>query len=124
MPGSSKELDSDRTPGYQKNTLARRGTILACLLLGCGPVTTTGVIDDAQLALVRARAADADRFAPYETTLADLYLAKAREEQGHARYADARALAGEALHYAGAAARKTADKRAGAPAGSAAVQKP
>src|SRR5438067_3395873 len=122
MPGSSKELDSDRTPGYQKNTLARRGTILACLLLGCGPVTATSVIDDAELALVRARAADADRFAPYEATLADLYLAKAREEQGHARYADARALASEALRYAGAASRKSADNRA-APASPAAVPK-
>jgi len=45
--------------------LARRGTILACLLLGCGPVTTTSVIDDADGALVRARAANAEKYAPY-----------------------------------------------------------
>ena len=110
-------------PGIPKNTLAWRGTILACLLLGCGPVTATSVIDDAELALVRARAADADRFAPYEATLAELYLTKAREEQGHARYADARALANEALRYAGAAARKASDNRAAPAAGSAAVPK-
>jgi hypothetical protein len=91
--------------------LARRGTILACLLLGCGPVTATSVIDDADGALVRARAADADRYAPYEATLAELYLAKAREEQGHARYADARALAAEALRHAAAAARQATEKR-------------
>ena len=103
--------------------MARRGTILACLLLGCGPLTATSVIDDAESALVRARAADADRFAPYEATLADLYLAKAREEQGHAHYADARALANEALRYAGAAARKTAENRAAPAASSAAVPK-
>ena len=75
------------------------------------------------VALVRARAADADRFAPYEATLAELYLTKAREEQGHARYADARALANEALRYAGAAARKATDNRAAPAAGSAAVPK-
>jgi len=103
--------------------LARRGTLLACLLFGCGPVTATSVIDDAELALVRARAADADRFAPYEATLADLYLAKAREEQGHARYADARALANEALRYAGAASRKATDNRTSPAANSAAVPK-
>jgi hypothetical protein len=91
--------------------LARRGTILACLLFGCGPVTATSVIDDADAALLRARSADADRYAPYEATLAELYLTKAREEQCHARYADARALAGEALRHAGAAARQAADKR-------------
>ena len=91
--------------------LGRRGTILACLLLGCGPATATSVIDDANSALLRARGADADRYAPYESTLAELYLAKAREEQGHARYAEARALAGEALRHASAAARQAADRR-------------
>jgi len=52
--------------------LARRGTILLCLLLGCGPATATSVIDDADGALVRARAANAER---YEATLADLRAA-------------------------------------------------
>jgi hypothetical protein len=67
---------------------------------------TTSVIDDAERALVRARAADADRYARYETTLADLYLAEAREKQGYAQYGDARALAAEALRFANAASRK------------------
>jgi hypothetical protein len=96
--------------------LARRGTILACLLLGCGPVAATSVIGDAELALVRARAVDADRHARYEMTLADLYLAKAREKQGHAQYADARALAADALRFANAANRKAAERRTGDPA--------
>lgn len=86
-------------------------------------MTATSVIDDAQFALVRARAVEAEKYAPYETTLADLYLAKAREEQGHARYADARVLANEALRFAAAAARKAADNRAAPAAGSAAVPK-
>jgi hypothetical protein len=99
--------------------LARRGTILACLLLGCGPVTATSVIDDADRALVRARGTDADKYALYETTLADLYLAKAREKQGHAQYGDARVLAEDALRYANAAGRKATERRA-----SEAVQNP
>ena len=101
--------------------MARRGTILACLLLGCGPVTTTSVIDDADGALVRARAANAEKYAPYETTLADLYLAKAREE--HARYADAQALAADALRFAQAAGRKASERRPATAADDAAVPK-
>jgi len=95
--------------------LARRGTILACLLLGCGPLTATSAIDDADRALVRARAADSERYAAYETTLAELYLAKAREEQGYAQYGEARSLASEALRFANDANRKVAD-RGGEPA--------
>jgi len=100
--------------------LARRGTILLCLLLGCGPATATSVIDDADGALVRARAANAER---YEATLADLYLAKAREEQGYARYADAQALAADALRFAQAAGRKASERRTAPAADDAAVSK-
>jgi hypothetical protein len=70
---------------------------------------TTSVIDDAERALVRARAADSDRYARYETTLSDLYLAEAREKQGYAQYGDARALAAEALRLANAASRKASE---------------
>jgi hypothetical protein len=93
--------------------LAWRGTILACLILGCGPMTATGVMDDAELSLRRARGADSDRYAQYETTLAELYLTKARELQGHARYGEARALASEALRLANAANRRAAEHRSG-----------
>ena len=103
--------------------MALRGTIVACLLLGCGPVTTTSVIDDADGALLRARAANAERYGLYEATLADLYLAKAREEQGHARYADALALAADALRFAQAAGRKASERRTAPAADDAAVSK-
>ena len=103
-----------RTRDTEKE-LARRGTILACLLLGCGPVTATRVIDSADAALVRTRGADGDKLAPYETTLAALYLAKAREKQGYAQYGEARSLASEALRFANDANRKVAD-RGGEPA--------
>ena len=79
-------------------------------------MAATGVIDDAELALVRARATDGDRYAQYETTLAELYLAKAREKQGQAQYGDARTLATDALRFANAARLKAAERRAGEPA--------
>jgi len=63
--------------------------------------------------LRRARAADSDRYAKYETTLAELYLTKARELQGHAQYGEARALASEALRLANAANRRAAEHRSG-----------
>jgi len=104
-----------RTRDTEKE-LARRGTILACLLLGCGPVTATRVIKGADAALVRTRGADGDKLAPYETTLADLYLAKAREKQGHAQYGDAEMLAADARRFAEAASLKAAQGRASEPA--------
>ncbi len=103
-----------RTRDTEKE-LARRGTILACLLLGCGPVTTTRVIDSADAALVRTRGADGDKLAPYETTLADLYLAKAREKQAYAQYGDAQMLAADARRFADAASLKAAQRRSSEP---------
>ena len=77
----------------------------------CGPIAATTVIDDAEVALARAHATDGAKYALYETTLADLYLAKAKEEQGHARYAQAQELAADALKLAQAATRKAAEGR-------------
>jgi hypothetical protein len=76
----------------------------------------TSVINDADVALARAHAAEGEKYATYETTLADLYLVKAREEQGHAHYAEAKELAAEALKHATAATNKAAERRATAPA--------
>lgn len=89
----------------------RTVSLLVLLAAACGPVGATSVINDAEVALTRAHAADGDKYALYETTLADLYLAKAKEEQGHAHYADARDLAADALRYADAATRKAGERR-------------
>jgi hypothetical protein len=75
----------------------------------------TSVIDDADVALARAHAAEGEKYATYETTLASLYLEKAREEQGRAHYADAKELAAEALKHATAATSKAAERRATVP---------
>ncbi len=66
----------------------RRIALLAALtaLAGCGPTFSTSLIMDADVQLEAARAADGARLAPYEYTLAESYLHKAREEQGYADY--------------------------------------
>jgi hypothetical protein len=105
---------------------------IACLLAlvaaaGCGPVGATTVIDDAGAALGRAHAAEGEKYAPYETTLADLYLAKAKEKQGYSRYSEAAQLGSQALKYAEAATRKAAERRTSAnapPTPNATVQHP
>ena len=87
---------------------------LACtalLLAACGPIGATSVIDDAEVALLRAHTSDGDKYAPYDTTAGDLYLAKAREEQGHARYSSAVELARKAQKHAEEATRKAAERR-------------
>jgi hypothetical protein len=90
----------------------RPGLLLALLVAACGPALATSVIDDAEVALTRAHAADGDKYALYETTLADLYLSKAKEEQGHAHYSEARELAAGAIRYAETATKKAGERRA------------
>ena len=75
-------------------------------------MTATRVIDSADAALVRTRGADGDKLAPYETTLADLYLAKARQKQAYAQYGDAEILAAESRRFADAASLKATQLRA------------
>jgi hypothetical protein len=54
------------------------------LALGCvGPAMSLSDIGSAQAELAAAKAADAPRLAPYEYTLADLYLNEARELQAY-----------------------------------------
>lgn len=61
--------------------------VLTTLLVGgCGPVESTAVISDAQVAISGARSADGPRLAPYEFTSAELYLEKSREERGYADF--------------------------------------
>jgi Domain of unknown function (DUF4398) len=91
----------------------------ACLLVvlaaGCGPIRATSVIGDAEAAVARARAADGERVAPYETISAELYLEKAREQQGRAQYGAAEELARQSLRFA----RDAADRAGRGPAGAA-----
>jgi Domain of unknown function (DUF4398) len=88
---------------------------LLLALAGCGPIGARGVIREAETAVVRARAAGGERFAPYETTAAELYLQKARDEQGRAQYGAAQELARQSLTYARQAAERAGEKGVPAP---------
>lgn len=68
--------------------------------LGCGPVQSTSLIMDADVQLEASKKADAPKYAPYEYTLADAYLHKAREEVGYADYEVAIDFAQKALDNA------------------------
>jgi uncharacterized protein DUF4398 len=78
------------------------------------------VIGDAEAAIVRARASGGEKAAPYETVSAELYLAKAREQQGRAQYGAAEELARQSLRFAQEAIERTgqgAGRSAPVPAG-------
>ena len=83
---------------------------LAAATTACGAVSASSAVGDAEQAIARARAQESDRFAPYEMALAELYLDKAREEQDHAHYGDARDLAREAQRSAEEAGRKASSR--------------
>lgn len=59
---------------------------VAGALVACGPVKSTANILDAEVQIQAARTAGADKYAPFEWTAANLYLAKAREEVGYSDY--------------------------------------
>ena len=77
-----------------------RVMVLAGVLLGaaaCGPVIATSNIVSADAALEEARLLNAQRFAPYWYHSAELFLAKARQLDGHSEYQFASEYAGIAL---------------------------
>jgi hypothetical protein len=103
--------------------------LLVLLAVGCGPVRATSVIGDAETAVARARAADGERLAPYETIAAELYLEKAREQRGRAQYGAAEDLGKQSLRFAREAVERAGDQRsrggaAPAPASPATVTRP
>jgi hypothetical protein len=95
--------------------MPRSRALIACSLAlsaaACGPIGATSVIGGAEVATARAHAADGDKYATYETTAADLYLQKAREEQGYAHYSAAMDLAEKSTEYAEAATKKAGEAK-------------
>ena len=99
-------------------TLARSLlAIAAAATSACGPVGATSLVSDAEVAVSRAHAADGDSYAIYATTAADLYLQKAREEQGRAHYSAAMDLARRSVELAEEATKKATDAKKQAPGG-------
>ena len=78
--------------------------VIACS--GCSPWAAARGARDAERAVQAAEQARADEHAPYELTLAKLYLSKAREEAAEAHYAAALKWIAQSNHHArGALAR-------------------
>jgi hypothetical protein len=72
-------------------------------LSGCGPVQTTAYLIDAEVQIEAARTAQAERYAPYEWTSANLYYRKSKEEIGYSEYEQAVDFAQKAQKFATAA---------------------
>ena len=95
----------DRLPAswYRAQAVRRRwdlvrrlaGQLLGLVLLAaaassCGPIEYLSQVSNrATSAVAAAKAANAERYAPYEYTCAVEYLHKAREEAAYAQYQDA-----------------------------------
>ena len=79
-------------------------TILVGLLvtqeIGCAAVRSTFHLSQAEQAVVIAQDVEAEDLAPYEWTMTNEYILKAREEWGNASFGDAESLAKEANEWA------------------------
>ena len=76
---------------------------VAFVLSGCGPVTSTQRIGEAEVALERARVAEADQKSPYEYYSAKFYLYKSKHEWGYSDFEASLDYATEAKRAAEAA---------------------
>ena len=74
--------------------------VLLAALAACGPVQSTAYLMDAEVQLEAARTAQAERYAPYEWTAANLYYRKAKEDIGYSEYQQAVDYAQKAQKFA------------------------
>jgi hypothetical protein len=86
-----------------RGTLSWRKVVVVLPLLGlfaaCGPVTYALDLRSAQGIVTKARAENADYYAPYELYFAEAQLAKAREEAAEGHYEDALEMVSVAEAY-------------------------
>ena len=88
-------------------------TVMAVLAFStsCGPIFSTYLIVDAESKLAAAKAAEGERYAVYEYTAAEAYIAKANEELGYADYGPAIDYAYKAADVAAQGIIKATDER-------------
>ena len=88
-------------------------SLLALLVgsMGCGPIFSVYLIVDAESKLAAAKAAEAERYAVYEYTASEAYLAKAHEELGYADYGPAIDYAYKAADLAAQGTTRATDER-------------
>ncbi|MDP2344167.1 MAG: DUF4398 domain-containing protein [Deltaproteobacteria bacterium] len=84
---------------------------LTAFSAGCGPIFSTYLIIDAESKMSAAKAAEADRYAIYEYTASEAYLAKAHEELGYADYGPAIDYAYKAADLAAQGTTKATEER-------------
>jgi hypothetical protein len=84
------------------SSLARPAICAALLALasGCGPLQSTAYLLDAAVQIEAARTAQAEKYAPYEWTSANLYIHKAREEVGYSDFEQAVSYSKKASTFA------------------------
>lgn len=85
--------------------------LAVALLAGCASIDAQRSLTAAEVSLEGARAAGAEKQAPYEYTSAEALYQKAREENGRARYGDAVDHARRASQMADQARHKAAAPR-------------
>jgi|SRR4051812_2113363 hypothetical protein len=74
-------------------------TSLMTVAAGCGPVTYAVDVHSAETIVAKARAENADYYAPYELYFAEAQLVKAREEAAEGHYEDALEMVSVAEAY-------------------------
>jgi len=92
------------------------GAALLCAGLATGagcvaPAMAMSDINTAQVELSAAKTADAERLAPYEYTLAELYLEQARARMGSSDYQESYEYARKAARFARQATEKAESHR-------------
>jgi hypothetical protein len=75
-----------RAPARRGRRLALLAAALGAALAGCGPIVYVSQVHDASDAIDTARAAQAEKYAPYWWTRATQYLQKAREIAAYADF--------------------------------------
>jgi len=83
------------------------GVTLVLAAAACGPVQSTALISEAEVAVEKAATVQSDNFAPYEYYSAKEYLYKAKEEWGYADFEAAMDYATLAKKFAEEALKKT-----------------
>lgn len=77
-----------------------RALLVLLAVSACGPVQSTAYLMDAEVQIEAARTAQAERYAPYEWTAANLYFRKSKEEVGYSDFEQAVDFAQKAQKFA------------------------
>ena len=103
---SSNESRMERTMIIKRRVLACILLLVLVLMSACGPIMSTSRRSDAEEALAKAKAVNADVLAPYEYTMSQEYLRKADELWGYSEFGYSSEYAQKSIDMAKAAEEK------------------